>query len=39
MPELKRALKVYEFFGFTYLPAPLENSGHFGCELWMIKEL
>jgi len=39
MPELKRALKVYELFGFTYLSAPLGNSGHFGCELWMIKEL
>ena len=39
MPELKRALKVYELFGFTYLSAPLGNSGHFGCELWMTKEL
>ena len=39
MPELNLALKVYEKFGFTYLTAPLGNSGHFGCELWMIKEL
>ena len=29
MPELKLALKVYEKFGFEYLPAPLGNSGHF----------
>ena len=39
MPELKQALKVYERFGFNYLSAPLGNSGHFGCELWMIKHL
>ncbi len=39
MPELKQALKVYERFGFSYLKAPLGNSGHFGCELWMIKTL
>ena len=39
MPELKQALKVYERFGFNYLSAPLGNSGHFGCELWMIRHL
>ena len=39
MPELEQALKVYERFGFNYLGAPLGNSGHFGCELWMIRSL
>jgi putative acetyltransferase len=39
MHELKQALKVYEKFGFSYLKAPLGNSGHFGCELWMAKLL
>lgn len=39
MPELKQALKRYENFGFTYLSAPMGNSGHFGCDLWMIKQL
>jgi len=39
MPELKQALNVYEKFGFTYLCSPLGNSGHFGCDLWMIKKL
>lgn len=39
MPELKLALKVYERFGFSYLNAPMGNGGHFGCKLWMIKEL
>ena len=39
MPELKQALTVYEKFGFRYLDGPLGNSGHFGCELWMLKDL
>jgi putative acetyltransferase len=36
MPELKNALKVYEKLGFQYLDKPMGNSGHFGCDLWMI---
>lgn len=39
MNELKAALKVYERLGFTYLSGPMGNSGHFGCPLWMLKEL
>jgi putative acetyltransferase len=39
MPELKKAVAVYEKFGFTYLPHALGNSGHTGCDIWMIKEL
>jgi putative acetyltransferase len=39
MPELKLALRLYEKFGFTYLCAPMGNSGHFGCDLHMIKDL
>jgi putative acetyltransferase len=39
MPELKLALKLYEKFGFQYLCAPMGNSGHFGCDLHMIREL
>jgi len=37
LPELKQAVKVYEKFGFEYLCAPLGNSKHFGCGLWMLK--
>ena len=37
MPELKKAMKVYEKFGFEYLNGPLGNSGHFGCDVWMLK--
>lgn len=39
MPELRKALKVYEKFGFQYLKAPMGNSGHTGCSLWMVKKL
>ena len=37
MPELKQALKVYAKFGFEYLKGPMGNSGHTGCDLWMLK--
>ncbi|MDP2115543.1 MAG: GNAT family N-acetyltransferase [Bacteroidota bacterium] len=39
LPELNLAVKVYEKFGFEYLSAPLGNSKHFGCGLWMLKKL
>jgi putative acetyltransferase len=37
MPELQQALKTYAKFGFDYIDAPMGESGHFGCELWMLK--
>lgn len=39
MPELKKAVSVYEKFGFTHLNGPMGNTGHFGCDIWMIKDL
>lgn len=39
MPELSQAMKVYEKFGFRYLSKQLGNTGHFGCEIWMLKQL
>jgi putative acetyltransferase len=39
MPELQRAMYVYEKFGFRYLDGPMGNTGHFGCGKWMILEL
>jgi len=39
MPELKTAVGLYERCGFTHLQGPLGNSGHFGCDIWMVKEL
>lgn len=39
MPELKNALGMYEKNGFEYISHSLGNSGHTGCDLWMIKNL
>jgi len=39
MPELIIAIPLYEKSGFTYLTAPQGNSGHCGCDIWMIKDL
>ena len=39
MPELTNALGMYEKNGFRYIEKPMGNSGHTGCELWMVKEL
>lgn len=38
MPELKKAMSVYEKFGFQYLNGPMGNTGHTGCSIWMLKE-
>ena len=37
--ELHLALKIYARFGFECLKAPMGNSKHFGCGLWMLKRL
>ncbi len=39
MPELSKAVKVYEKFGFEYLKGSLGNSGHCGCDIWMEKKI
>jgi len=39
MPELKIAVPLYEKMGYHYLDAPLGNSGHGGCDIWMGKQL
>lgn len=39
LDELHLALKAYEKLGFQYISAPMGNSKHFGCGLWMLKKL
>ncbi|SDH51282.1 GNAT family N-acetyltransferase [Chitinophaga filiformis] len=39
MPELTSAIHLYEKMGFIYLQGALGASGHFGCSVWMSKEL
>ena len=38
MPELTKALGIYEKFGFKYLNRPMGNTGHHGCDRWMLLE-
>jgi putative acetyltransferase len=39
MPELQQALTTYARFGFEYIDHPIGNTGHHGCDLWMLKKL
>lgn len=39
IPEFNTAISFYEKMGFQTLTAPLGNSGHFGCNIWMLKKL
>lgn len=38
-PELAKAVSMYEKAGFRALPQALGNSGHYACNLWMLKQL
>jgi putative acetyltransferase len=37
--HFKEALKLYEKYGYIYLKERMGNSGHFGCGIWMIKNI
>ena len=39
MPELSKAVTIYENVGFQRINKPLGNSGHCGCDIWMVKNL
>ena len=39
MPELSKAVSIYEKVGFKRISQPLGNSGHCGCDIWMTKQL
>jgi putative acetyltransferase len=39
MPELAKARRLYEHFGFEYLDGPMGNTGHYACDNWMLKAL
>lgn len=39
LPELHIAVGLYEQLGFSYLPQPYGNSGHFACDLWLSKKI
>lgn len=39
MPYMEDARKLYKKFGFKMLEKPMGNTGHFSCNVWMIKDL
>lgn len=38
-PSLSSAVELYYSMGFRKLTKPLGESGHFACNLWMLKKL
>jgi putative acetyltransferase len=38
LPELSKAISLYERAGFKFINGPLGKSGHFGCNIWMLKD-
>ncbi|MER3376763.1 MAG: GNAT family N-acetyltransferase [Allomuricauda sp.] len=39
MPYMKAAQKLYQKNGFDYIDAPMGNTGHYSCPVWMLKKL
>lgn len=39
MPYMEAAQKLYKRHGFEAIDAPMGNTGHFSCPVWMLKEL
>ncbi|MEO6684044.1 MAG: GNAT family N-acetyltransferase [Ginsengibacter sp.] len=39
LPELKNAIELYKKNGFNFIDKPLGNSGHTGCDIWMMKKI
>ena len=39
MPYMKAAQKLYTKSGFYYIDAPMGDTGHYSCSVWMLKSL
>ncbi|MEZ4808791.1 MAG: GNAT family N-acetyltransferase [Allomuricauda sp.] len=39
MPYMKAAQELYQKNGFEYIEAPMGNTGHYSCPVWMLKTL
>ncbi|SDX52106.1 putative acetyltransferase [Lutibacter oricola] len=39
LPYMEDARKLYRKVGFNSLNAPMGDTGHFSCNLWMLKDL
>jgi putative acetyltransferase len=38
-PEMKEAIRMYEQNGFERIDQALGNTGHYACNVWMVKEI
>ncbi|WP_397447093.1 GNAT family N-acetyltransferase [Polaribacter sp. R77954] len=39
LPYMKAAVKLYQKYGFKNLNAPMGNTSHYSCNVWMIKKI
>ena len=39
IPDFSTAIGMYKKLGFQSLSAPLGESGHFGCDIWLLKDI
>ncbi len=39
MPYMEAAQQLYKKVGFDFIGAPMGNTGHVSCPVWMLKEL
>lgn len=39
MPYMKAAQKLYKKNGFEYIDAPMGDTSHYSCTVWMLKDL
>ena len=39
MPYMEAAQKLYMKSGFNYINAPMGNTGHYSCPVWMLKTI
>ncbi|WP_299536379.1 GNAT family N-acetyltransferase [Ulvibacterium sp.] len=39
MPYMTEAQKLYQRVGFEYIDAPMGDTGHYSCPVWMLKSI
>ena len=39
LPELGKAISLYQKEGFRFVDHKMGDEGHFGCTIWMLKDL
>ncbi|WP_439132301.1 GNAT family N-acetyltransferase [Polaribacter sp.] len=39
LPYMEAAVKLYKKYGFKNLDAPMGNTSHYSCNVWMIKKI